>query len=127
MKSLIATFALCASALVSSLAFADASAVTQCFGTEPFWSLTFSNSKIVFKNDVGDAQTMSILRGAPRAAAGSVTEYISLYQGRLLENNSRFMNVIIERNDCSDGMSDSTHPYSVLVLSGTSLFRGCCH
>lgn len=126
MNKLTKILALCAVTLASSQAFAqNAAGVRSCTGTEPFWSLSLSSTQIRFVNQ-GSGERMTMAKGAPRTAAGSLPQYIALYQGRLLENSSRFMNVIIQAQSCSDGMSDIEYPYQALVLSGSSLYRGCC-
>lgn len=122
------TIALMAALLAASGAQADspdATRVAKCFGTEPFWSLTLDGKTIKFKN-LGTETSMSINQNTPKAAHGRRAEYLAMYQGRTLESPSRFLNVIIRNQECSDGMSDETYPYSVLVLSGTDLFDGCC-
>ena len=106
---------------------ADASTVTQCHGTEPFWSLTIAADKLEFKSADETGLQMTIANTGARSAAARSAQFISLYQGRTQQNSARFMNVMIKKDaGCSDGMSDETYPASVLVLSGTTLFEGCC-
>lgn len=102
----------------------DARKVKVCFGTEPFWDIQFTVKKIKFKDIEGN--TMTISRHVPRTAVGSSPDFIALYQGKLQEDSQRFMNLIIKLNKCSDGMSDEVHPFEVFVLSGNTLFHGCC-
>lgn len=110
----------------STSAFAQsAPAATKCFGTEPFWSLDLSGNTIRFER-YGEPGNMTIPKTTPNQAQGLSADYIALYQGRLLEDKSRFMNVIITRETCSDGMGEEEAPYSVFVLSGSTLFKGCC-
>jgi uncharacterized membrane protein len=40
--------------------------------------------------------------------------------------SKRFLNVIIEKGECSDQMSDNIYPCKVHVLSGGLLVTGCC-
>ena len=101
-----------------------ANKATSCFGTEPFWGLEITEKTL--KWDHGDV-VRTIENKGPKAAIGVTPEFVSLYQGKTLEDPNRFLNVIITEGDCSDGMSDETHPYSVSVLSGTELHVGCCH
>ena len=112
---------------LSSSAFAaDASKMTECHGTEPFWSATIRSEKVVYKsNSTGEALTIRN-KGALPSAAGS-TRFISLYQGRTEEDSSRFLNLIVKSEEsCSDGMSDETYGASAIVLSGSMLLYGCC-
>ena len=99
--------------------------VTTCVGTEPFWGLKIARDKIYFE-DAGAEKKMTIANNGAKAAMGSLVEYISLYQGRTLENESQFLNVIIKNAKCSDGMSDTIYPFTVSVLSGATLYHGCC-
>ena len=104
---------------------AGANAVTSCSGTQPFWSLKIGKEKIEFAS-LGNEVTMSMSNSGAKSSLGSTSEYISLYQGKTLENDVKYMNVIVERSECSDHMSDNTYPYTVHVLSGSSLYTGCC-
>ena len=129
MKTLMIGLALVSSAFSLSSAFAsDASQVTACHGNEPFWGLELKPSKIVFTKDVvADSSTLTIARPAFAASAeGRSSEYLAMYQGKVKEQPGRYLNVIIEKKECSDSMSDESYPFSVLVLSGNTLWSGCC-
>lgn len=106
---------------------AGADQVKSCHGNEPFWDLQISKEKIEF-SPVGspEAGKMTISNTGAKAAQGSTSAYVSLYQGRTLENASTFMNVIIQKATCTDGMSDNIYAYTVYLLSGQNLYRGCC-
>ena len=125
-------FSLLSAVVVTSLsatsAFAeDAQRVQNCHGTEPFWGLTLTSSKIVLANDIGQAQTQTIVRPkVPGSAQGTSSEYVALYQGKILEKKGSYLNIIIKNEQCSDGMSDEIYPFSVSILSGTTLLIGCC-
>ncbi|MGL5081562.1 MAG: COG3650 family protein [Microcoleaceae cyanobacterium] len=108
----------------SSAWAAGAQSVKQCSGTEPFWSLTLDNSQIKFERAGGSI--WSIPKTTANSAQGKPADYLALYQGKVREQSGRFLNVIIEQGNCSDGMSDNTYPYNVYVLSGRELYRGCC-
>ncbi len=73
-----------------------------------------------------DGDKWTIDNKGARSAAGSSPEWIALYQGRTLEKHAQFMNVIIKKEKCRDYMSDGEFDHSVLILSGTTLLRGCC-
>jgi uncharacterized membrane protein len=122
----LATALLAATAATTAQAGnADATTARQCHGTEPFWSLTLDGKTIKFEN-LGTESSLSINQPNPKSAHGRSAEYLAMYQGRTLETPTRFLNVIVRSESCSDGMSDDTYPYSVLVLSGNDLFDGCC-
>ncbi len=103
----------------------DARLVTSCHGTEPFWSLSITPDVIELDLS-GDDRKLSMARPAPLPAAGASADFIALYQGRTKEDPGRFMNVIIQNAECSDFMSDEIFGFSVHVLSGQMLLRGCC-
>ena len=101
--------------------------VNSCFGTEPFWELEITSKVVQFK-DAGNSIVMTITKVPPATAEGTNEDYIAMYQGKTIENNNRFMNVLIVGDaSCSDDMSEKKHPFFVLVLSGKKLFRGCCN
>lgn len=114
--------ALAAKSIPASL---GADKVTACTGTEPFWRLEIEKNEIKFET-LGAEEKMTIVNNGPKAARGTLVEYISLYQGRTLENERQYLNVIIQKGQCSDFMSDTIYPFTVAVLSGSSLYRGCC-
>jgi uncharacterized membrane protein len=124
MKTSFALATLAFAGLFAPAALADASKVKSCSGTEPFWGLKIDAKKIAFENAVGLER--SIDNKGARGAIGSRPSYIALYQGKVKEQPGRYLNIIIKAETCSDGMSDVDHPFSVLVLSGTELYTGCC-
>jgi uncharacterized membrane protein len=103
---------------------AGANAITGCSGTEPFWSLKIGKENIEFAS-LGDEVKMGMKNTGAKSAQGSSSEYIALYQGKTLEGD-KYMNVIIQRAECSDHMSEDLYPYTVQVLSGSTLYTGCC-
>jgi uncharacterized membrane protein len=78
-------------------------------GTEPFWSVKIDFEKGIYFNSPGD--DLKIETGKPEMSP--------------TENNSNFiytassekfdLKVQIKKENCSDGMSDNTYPYSVKV------------
>jgi uncharacterized membrane protein len=100
--------------------------VNSCFGTEPFWDLEIT-SKFVKFQDADKVNVMTIPKAPPAAAEGTNEDYIAIYQGRTAENSNKFMNVIIVGDAaCSDDMSERKYPFSAFVLSGKTLYKGCC-
>ncbi len=87
------------------------------FGTEPFWFLyVIRNDKIIFHpaegSDVEVPYVTSITSGAGN------TEYNSS------SGNAAIELTIIKKN-CSDGMSDETHPYTVALTVNKTKYSGC--
>jgi uncharacterized membrane protein len=126
MSVLAKTLSTTALALSTSVALASASAqeVTSCGGTEPFWDLDIGPKQIQLR-ELGD-RTMTMASRPAGTARGYTADFLALYQGKVIEEEGRYMNVMIKRASCSDGMSDIDYPFEVLVLSGTELLRGCC-
>ena len=101
--------------------------VNSCFGTEPFWELEITSKVVQFK-DAGNSIVMTIPKVPSATAEGTNEDYIAMYQGKTIENNNKFMNVIIVGDaNCSDDMSEKKHSFFALVLSGKKLYRGCCN
>jgi uncharacterized membrane protein len=102
-----------------------ADSVTHCHGTEPFWAIRIDPNKVTF--DAVEAST-SMLNHGPKPAHGFTSTYAALYQGTLIEDPAKVLNVIITAADggCSDGMSDEIYPFTVSVVSGGEFFSGCC-
>jgi uncharacterized membrane protein len=100
--------------------------VNSCFGSEPFWDVEI-NTKVVQFKDSGKNFVMTIPKPQPSTAEGSSDEYIVVYQGKTIDHQNKFMNIIIVNDEnCSDGMSEEKHPFSAFVLSGKTLYKGCC-
>jgi uncharacterized membrane protein len=104
-----------------------ADSVTHCHGTEPFWGITIDPKKVTF-NAVAMEESRSMINHGPKAAHGFTSTYAALYQGTLIEDPQKVLNVIITHADggCSDGMSDEVYPFTVSVVSGSEFFSGCC-
>ena len=107
----------------SIAAVQDMRAIRTCSGTEPFWDLTIKNDVLKFQYEDLVMELKGVKAGK---AIGASETLIALYQGKVV-GKDRFMNVIIMQDDqCSDGMSDRRYPAKVLILSGKDLFKGCC-
>lgn len=103
----------------------------QCFGTEPFWSLSFAKnpSNTVTLTEPG-------ITGAPLPF--TYAEQNSGGQVRSVFSNSAGLSGSVTYEpamNCSDGMSDFNYSFSVSVtfpasmsapLSGLSPLQGCC-
>jgi uncharacterized membrane protein len=104
----------------------SAKKVNTCFGSEPFWDVEI-NTKVVQFKDSGKNFVMTIPKPQPSTAEGSSDEYIVVYQGKTIDHQNKFMNIIIVNDEnCSDGMSEEKYPFSAFVLSGKTLYKGCC-
>ncbi len=97
-----------------------------CAGTEPFWGLSLGTSGAVEFYDgltLGEALASRISDG--RTASGRFYPYA--YQ---IEGEASGL-AIIDRAECSDGMSDLTYGWRAYLNihdreNGTRLLEGCC-
>lgn len=98
-------------------------AITRCFGTEPFWSLTFNNDSIEFSRP-----EESDIRMDTAYYVGSQNNRDRFFMSG--SNIARGITVAIRTEACSDGMSDRAYGISAdLVLEDAfdaTLFSGCC-
>ena len=96
----------------------------ECGGTEPFWGLTFSPTRIDFDEMGGQKVT---LQKVWEDSASGMQPYSF---GVRLNNNHSEIHAVISRGRCSDGMSDMTYGFSIhAILSGdlgNRLLSGCC-
>ena len=93
-----------------------------CFGNEPFWGLDlteagkarFSTPDSSAVDYLGTANTL-----APRQE--------SIWRGQGAVADSGDLVAFIREGECSDGMSNTLHPYSVNIsLPGGRHYAGCC-
>lgn len=118
MKSafILAAFALS----FASAAFADEAPRLACHGNEPFWSLYINSKQITLKHDARTEHDVV----APAAPMGQLPGYHFVYQTKTFAGAPA--TVVISKRQCSDYMSDSIYPYSVIYASGETVFQGCC-
>ena len=98
-----------------------------CFGTEPFWSLSFEADGTAVLDDI-------ILDEPAKFAIGTVQSAAARFHVtwiKLRQNVEERGNALIRRSACSDGMSDALYPYSadISVDIGQDeqrIVTGCC-
>ncbi len=97
--------------------------VTQCFGTEPFWSLDLAQEIPVF-DQAGLGETL--LTVAEETASVNRTDR----QAITLEGNLGQATVVISASSCSDGMSDRAYGLTGDIVmpgeDGVYFVSGCC-
>lgn len=91
-----------------------------CLGSEPFWKLSISSKQITFKHDSLNIDMPSV---EPKAAENMNIDHIRVFQTR---RNSQDVFVIIQKQSCTDGMSDDVFEYEGLVILNGKVFHGCC-
>lgn len=108
--------------------------ITSCFGTEPFWSLTYAAPRITL-----NAPGIDPLEGLISGLYSSRNIRTSFaYRGSFLPSGlgARDIQMTVRRSVCTDGMSDRSYGLSVDVLltrpstdgdnTMTGLYSGCC-
>jgi uncharacterized membrane protein len=97
-------------------------AFLDCSGTEPFWSISLSPGSA--RADLMFAQRRYLFRITRFQQAMNRTD-IAHITGAASRSTS--MSLIVRRESCSDGMSDTNYPYSaVALISGVNTIAGCC-
>ena len=96
-------------------------AFLDCTGTEPFWSISLSPGYA--RTDLMFAQRRYLFRITGFQQAMNRTD-IAHIKGA---SRSTSLSLIVRRESCSDGMSDTNYPYSaVALISGINTIAGCC-
>jgi len=92
----------------------------QCSGTEPFWGIEigYRRADMDFAYDETKA---SIVIGDPVTAMGQPNLHMLPGMGK-----DAVSFLLIEAEECSDGMSEKQYPYSLRARVGGGLLSGCC-
>ncbi len=86
-----------------------------CAGTEPFWSLKINSPRRATYADPEIPSRRYVVEGFRRVGSGAAMRLVA--GGR----------VAIAAGACSDGMSDTSYPFSARVrLPGGRALTGCC-
>ena len=85
-------------------------------GTEPFWAFRFVNNELLWQ-EPGEDGTQSY------TATGSKTE--DTQKSEITLKAGDFIATLIEDADCSDGMTENTYQYKVLLQKDSRTFTGC--
>ncbi|MEC9344147.1 MAG: SH3 domain-containing protein [Pseudomonadota bacterium] len=95
-----------------------------CGGTEPFWSLTFSQSRLRLSSPAEGDQVFDL---AARTTAEGRYNRFALVATRA---DRRLTAVLARGPACSDGMSDRDYGWRIDLVDEAGelrLFEGCCH
>jgi len=92
--------------------------LTVARGTEPFWLVNVRTDRLLFSR-----------LGADSAVYPYVPPDFDA-DGRVIYRTKRFgvdplLTLVIQRGDCSDGMSDQRYPGRAVLTRGDSTWRGC--
>jgi uncharacterized membrane protein len=91
----------------------------QALGTEPFWSVVVSRSRIVFSDPEHPGGQAFRFRGARGRTIGGWE-----FRGER-DSIPREISIILNEQTCSDGMSDTRYPFASQVTLGDAVLRGC--
>ncbi len=89
-----------------------------CTGTEPFWSMNVGYGFAAMEFN-GDKSKIAL--DEPETPAARPQPWLIAVHGK-----PGFLLVGKPEKKCSDGMSDNTYPYSMLVRAGDVFAEGCC-
>lgn len=100
------------------------------FGTEPFWDLEFSETQINLKTIDGEDIAMIYTKNglALNYRLQEVMEYApnnDIVVTALAKNKPAI--ITIKKEECNDGMTDNTYPYSITInwCGSINLHKGC--
>jgi len=106
--------------MLPTLGFAEKS--FHCFGTEPFWDMQLNQTGFQFKHDKIKYKLKTV---KPESARGFQISHIKIYKTRINSINSP-ATIIIQKQKCSDNMSDNEYQYSVIFITKHDNYYGCC-
>jgi uncharacterized membrane protein len=121
MSKLLSIATITAIALVGWMPIADGAPPAQklkVVGTEPFWTLQVSQRGFIYQTPEVSQRKLSNYV-SPLKAQGRPADVLQVY--RMQNNNT----LIIQKGSCSDGMSDTTYPYSAVLMMGRKVLSGC--
>ncbi len=100
-------------------------AITSCFGTEPFWSLSFDDQP---KWSVpGQSDPVAITEWQP---SRNLRDRYAI-TGKMTNSQGVGFKAVVRRKQCSDGMSDRAYALDADLIwqgpnSSIMLYSGCC-
>lgn len=95
-----------------------------CGGTEPFWGLRIDNQKAQFDMMGGTSRVFTPIWEDIPSGMQAVSYAVKM------QDNGEDITAIINRNQCSDGMSERVYGFEIDVIlsgqSGNRYYTGCC-
>lgn len=92
-----------------------------CVGSEPFWKLSINDKQFTFSLKATPASTMPSVE--PKAAENMKMDHIRIFRTKL---DNKDVIIVIQKQSCTDGMSDDVFAYEGLFISHDKVFHGCC-
>ncbi len=97
----------------------DLSAVYFCRGNEPFWMVKIDKEGMTFQTPEEAPLRYPVV-------ASTITGSVLVFEGNLKNSTgSSFLKVTIEKQPCSDGMSDEEYAYTARVEKDEKSYVGC--
>lgn len=97
----------------------------RCFGTEPFWGLHIPTSDLAEFEQLPQPERPFEVAFQGGAVGGTTTDV-----GAILQDGHGQATLVLRREMCSDGMSDSGYGLSIRLLitdpKDTQMYAGCC-
>jgi uncharacterized membrane protein len=116
---------LCGLSFAALLAVCGPAEAMQCHGTEPFWDLTIDRAAMVLHD--ADGVTRRLTPVGPQIASARPADLVRVYQTATVRRPRVSITIVVRRDGtCSDGMSDTTFAYNVVVIRRTGVIEGCC-
>ncbi|WP_411279289.1 COG3650 family protein [Gemmatimonas sp.] len=92
--------------------------LTVARGTEPFWLANVRTDRVLFSRAGADSAVY------PYAPPDFDADGRAVYRTRRFGVDP-LLTLVIQRGDCSDGMSDQRYPGRAVLTRGDSTWRGC--
>lgn len=92
-----------------------------CIGTEPFWKLSITDQQFTFTQHTAPTITMPAVE--PKPAENMNMDHIRVFRTKSLNKD---VIIVIQKQSCTDGMSEDTFAYEGLLISSDKVFHGCC-
>jgi len=108
----------------TTLANAGQVPVLECFGTEPFWSLSTDAKGFLSLNDLRSDTKKFYSKTTMKSAEGTTGTFAFQIEAKDMLNNTLKLNIV--QASCNDGMSDDVYPYTALVDVDGGILFGCC-
>lgn len=107
--------------LLSSPVSASAFENFDCLGTEPFWKLSIAEDKFTFIQDASHTITLPAVE--PKPPENMKIEHMQVFRTKA---NNKDAIIILQKQSCTDGMSEDIFAYEGLIIFPNKVFHGCC-
>jgi uncharacterized membrane protein len=93
--------------------------ITRALGTEPFWGVDVRTDRILLTRVGADSAIYPFTPATIDTATGR-----AIYRAKRFGADPLFV-LVIDRGDCSDGMSDTRYPAVAALSVGDATWHGC--